>query len=35
MMAFNNDEARFVRQPVTMLCSYLESQYFREQRDKK
>ena len=35
MMAFNNEEARFLRQPVTLLCNYLESQYFREQRDKK
>ena len=35
MLAINNEEARFVRQPVSLLCSYLESQYFREQRDKK
>ena len=35
MMAFNNDEARFLRQPVTLFCSYLESNYFREQREKK
>ena len=35
MMSYNNEEARFVRQPVSMLCNYLESPYFREQRDKK
>lgn len=35
MTAYSNEEARFVRQPSQMLCSYLESQYFREQRDKK
>ena len=33
--AVNNEEARFLRQPINMLTSYLESTYFREQRDKK
>lgn len=35
LLAVSNEEARFVRQPINLLTSYLESAYFREQREKK
>ena len=35
LMDVNNEQARFLRQPVGLLSSYLESAYFRATRDKK
>ena len=35
MLAASNEEARFLRHPISLLTSYLESAHFREQREKK
>ena len=35
LLAVGNEEARFLRQPINLLTSYLESSYFRDQREKK
>ena len=35
LLAVSNEEARFLRHPISLLTSYLESAYFREQREKK
>ena len=32
---YSNEESRFLRQPISLLSCYLESNYFREHRDNK
>ena len=32
---YSNEETRFIRQPINLLCAYLESNYFREHREQK
>ena len=31
----SNEECRFLRQPINLLYSYLQSEYFRDNRNQK